>query len=173
MWVEKSHPAISSPLSLHNSSVGSSEKGTLKRKLRGTSIMEKNSSSYMILYFIRLVGNLYVLYFCVYNDFFINRSRLSRLILLEVCNSPDPPTRCRYPQAGSRHSSMKSTHSSAALARALWHRSFNRTCGLPLYNQFHCFSNSKCCFSFLLCRVRWALTQQGTQLLPLIQFQIT
>lgn len=69
MWVEKRHPAISSPLSLHNSSVGSSEKGTLKRKLRGTSIMEKNSSSYMILYFIRLVGNLYMLYFCVYNDF--------------------------------------------------------------------------------------------------------
>lgn len=31
--------------------------------------MEKNSSSYMILYFIRLVGNLYMLYFCVYNDF--------------------------------------------------------------------------------------------------------
>lgn len=32
--------------------------------------MEKNSSSYTVLYFIRLVGNLYMLYFCVYNDFY-------------------------------------------------------------------------------------------------------
>lgn len=148
-------------LSLHDSSIGTPEKGTLKGRQK---IPAAHRTALPPAW-----HNSYLLYFCVYNDFY----RQNRTAWTCVAGDGQVDME-RHLCIGTSmwqlaYSLVRPAHGSAVLARALWHRS----CHWHDTIHFSAFLIPNAAVFYLLSGARRALTQQGTQLLLLIQFQIT
>lgn len=157
---KNSHPTTSPPLSLHSSSVGRCEKGALKWK-------QKTPATRRILlpmqcYFHEASGQP-VLASLLHVPWLLpteaDHQGLSGWRQVSLCAHMPMCTHT----AGHEHT-PKASPQPCSLARARLWSAIIESISLPFQPQ-----NA---VSFLLSRVRWALTQQGTQLLLLIQLQI-
>lgn len=137
--------------SQHNSSIGTPEKGTLKGKQKIPAACRTAP--------LPTWHNLYLLYFSVHEDFHPqNRAAWSSAAEIGVSIPIHLSTVAPY---GSWHAPCEASPQPCCPGQG----TVAQFLLLTLHNPHLCFSNSKCCGFYLLCGARWALTQQGTQLL--------